>query len=231
MDFELCADSYEGVLYASQLNFKRVELCSALELGGLTPSIGLIEKCTKLKNIETHVILRPRTGNFNYSLDEMEQMSIDLQKAIGAGASGIVIGILNSKNEIDFEKNKYFIGLAKAANLETTFHRAFDFTVNFQNSLDHIIDLGFNRILSSGQRSKAIKGIHTLEKMVDYANGRIEIMAGSGVNLQNAQLIAKTGVDALHFTARKVKNLADPLNMGLEYEIDKDKIHGILKTI
>lgn len=231
MDFELCTDNFEGLLYASKLNFKRVELCTALELGGLSPSIGLIEKCAKIKSIETHVILRPRTGNFNYSDDEIEQMSLDLKRSIEAGVSGIVIGILNSNNEIDLEKNRHLLDIAKAANLETTFHRAFDFTADFRKSLDQIINLGFNRILSSGQSATALKGINTLQKMVDYAKGRIEIMAGSGVDSQNAQKIAKTGVDALHFTARRAKGGADPLNMGLEYEIDKNKISGILKAI
>lgn len=231
MDFEICTDNYEAVLYASKLNFKRVELCTALELGGLTPSIGLIEKCCEISDIETHVILRPRTGNFNYSDKEMQQMEIDIKNSIEAGASGIVIGVLNENNEIALKRNAHLLGIAKKANLEITFHRAFDFTSNYHDSVNQIIELGFNRILSSGLQPTAEKGVEILSKMVKQAQGKIEIMAGSGVNSNNAKLISETGVNALHFTARRAKTLLDPLNMGLEYEIDKEKIQGILKAI
>lgn len=231
MDFELCTDNYDSVLYASKNNFKRVELCTALELGGLSPSFGLIQKCCEIPNIECHIIIRPRTGNFYYNKVEIEQMCIDIEKSIELGASGIVIGLLNPKNEIDREGNSLIMEIAKKSNTEITFHRAFDFTPNYQESLDQLINLGFKRVLSSGQKAKAIEGKDKLMEMVNYAKGRIEIMAGSGINSSHAKEISQTGVSALHFTARKEKSNFDPLNMGLEYEIDKDKIQGILNAI
>lgn len=231
MDLEICADNYETVLYASKLRFKRVELCSALELGGLSPNIGLIEKCCQIPNIETHIILRPRTGNFHYSPEEMEEMRIDLERSIDLGISGIVIGVLNAKNEVDLEKNSYLLNIAKQAGLEVSFHRAVDFTPSLNKSLLQIIKLGFDRILSSGQEKTAYEGKNTLSEMVKFASNKIEIMAGSGISPENAKMISETGVDALHFTARRAKNKPDPFQMGLEFEIDKTKIQGILAAL
>jgi copper homeostasis protein len=119
----------------------------------------------------------------------------------------------------------------KKHNLEVTFHRAFDFTLDPIQSLEQIIQIGFDRLLTSALKPTAIEGVETLQELVKKAQSRIEIMAGSGVNASNAKALANTGVNALHFTARKSIAKNDKLNMGNDYEVDHSKIQNILKEV
>lgn len=231
MILELCTDSIEAVRIASKQGFKRVELCAALELGGISPGIGLIQEAAAIEGIEIHPIIRPRSGGFNYSNDEFQVMKHDIISAAQAGAVGVVFGILNPDNTIDLERNRFLRQLAASNGLEATFHRAFDMCLDPFVALEQIIQLGFDRILSSGQENKAIEGKACLLKMVNQSAGRIQIMAGSGVNGANAKSLQEIGVDALHFTARKQKVSSGKLDMGPEYEMDMDKIQQIFKVI
>lgn len=231
MDLEICTDNFETLQYAASRNFKRAELCSALDLGGLSPNSGLIQSCCSIPNIEVHVILRPRSGDFNYSLQEIEEMKIDLINAKKLGAKGVVFGILKENFEIDIPKNQILIELAQKENLQCTFHRAFDFCPSYPKSLKEIIQLGFHRLLSSGQEKTALEGIECLKELLILAEGKIEIMAGSGVNASNARSLANTGLNALHFSARKPIKNQETFSMGLQYQMDKDKIDGIIKSL
>ncbi len=134
MIFEICGDSFEAVLLAEKYNVKRVELCAALSLGGLTPSIGLIEKCTEIEEVEIHVMIRHKEGGFVYSSVDIEIMESDIISAKEAGAKGVVFGCLNNDNEIDLKQNKLLYKLAKRLGLAVTFHRAFDFCVSPKKS-------------------------------------------------------------------------------------------------
>ncbi len=228
MIFEICADSYEAVVLAKKYKVQRVELCSALSLGGLTPSIGLVEKCAEIEDVEIHVMIRHKEGGFVYSSDDIEIMESDIINAIEAGAKGVVFGCLNPDNEIDIKQNKLLYKLAKRLGLEVTFHRAFDFCVSPQRSLEEIIEIGFDRILSSGQKNTAEDGIPLLSELVKLANGRIQIMAGSGINAVNALNIANTNVDALHFTSHMKSSENNDDGMGKQSVQDEQKIKSIV---
>ncbi|MFT4602574.1 MAG: copper homeostasis protein [Arenicella sp.] len=229
MDFELCIDSIEEALTAKEFGFKRVELCSGLEVGGLTPSYGLISSCVDVQGAEVHVIIRPNAGGFVYSNVAFELMQKDIMGVAAAKAAGVVFGIMNEENRIDYQKNSGLVQLAKSQDLECTFHRAIDLSSDWQSDLDDLIEIGFDRVLSSGGASRAIDGIDRLAEMKEHAAGRIQIMAGAGVNANNALKLAKAKVDALHFTARTTNSKKDNFGFGSSIQIDSQKIEDVLR--
>ena len=194
MTFELCIDSLDQAYAAKSFGARRVELCSALQLGGLSPTIGMTRQCSDLSGIETHVMIRPRGGGFLYSKEEILGMRFDIQALQQSGARGVVFGILNQDRSVDAENNSELLDLAKSLGLEVTFHRAFDFVTDPQSSLDHLIRVGFDRVLTSGQQSTAIEGIELIKKLVKQSQGKIEIMAGSGIDSSNVLELQATGL-------------------------------------
>lgn len=231
MDFELCIDSVEGAKIASKFAAKRVELCSALSEGGLTPSIGMIEACVNAGNAEVYVMIRPSAGGFVYSDDELQLMERDMRAAASVGAHGVVFGILTPDFNVDIQKNMYLMETAIALGLGTTFHRAIDLCPNPIEALDNLIHIGFKRILTSGGRNSAEKGINQIERLFRHANGQLEIMAGSGINPENVHLFKAIGIDAVHCTAKKSLSEKLALDMGPKYEVDADKIRKISALI
>lgn len=232
MKKEFCIQSIQEFAIAEKHIVDRVELCSALSEGGLTSSIGLMERCKEIqKKVEIHSMIRPTFGHFNYTDDEFEIMKKEIQYAARIGVEGVVFGILDKENKIDIERNKVLIDFAKSKGLEVTFHRAFDMIKNNSSgALEELIKLDFNRVLTSGQKNKAIEGIDTLIEMHKNAKGRIEIMAGSGVSAQNARVFKDANLDAIHFTIAQTKINTDSMDYGMELEILEDKINGILKN-
>lgn len=229
MTFEICVDSVEGTVLAKQYGTKRVELCSALSVGGLTPSFGLVKDCVNVGGVEVHVMIRHVEGGFVYTPSDITIMRYDIENIAKAGAKGVVFGCLTSENKLDVEQNKYLLSEAKKIGLEVTFHRAFDFVKDPFEALEQLIELGFDRILTSGQKPKAFEGIDLLKELVTKANGRIQIMAGSGVNPDNAKALASVGVDALHFTSHKYIDEQAELGMGRKTYPDTIKIAQIVK--
>jgi copper homeostasis protein len=227
MTLEVCIDSLEGAELAKRYGAQRVELCSALSVGGLTPSIGLLVACAEVT--EVHAMLRLREGDFTYSSKEIKIMLDDIDFLANAGASGVVFGCLTESKAIDLKASAELIKEARILGLEATFHRAFDFSDNPKESLNKLIDLGFDRLLTSGQKPRAIEGIDLIRDLVDLADGRIEIMAGSGVNATHALKLANAGVDALHFTSHIPKETKDSFGMGLTTIPDTNKIKSIAK--
>ena len=230
MIVEFCIDSIDGAIAAQHFGVKRVELCSALNVGGLTPSYGLIQQCAQYQ-AEVHVMIRHLEGRFVYSKADIDIMTEDIKMAKQAGAAGVVFGCLTADNKLDFESNINLIETAKDLNLEVTFHRAFDFVEDTAAALTSLINFGVDRLLPPGQKSKAIDGIDTIKKLVQQANGNIQIMAGSGVNASNALALAQTGIDALHFTIHQTNQEAENLGMGNRTIIDEEKINEILKIL
>lgn len=228
MDFEICIDSVEGAIAASKYGAKRVELCTALNEGGLTPNLAMIESVVKISTADVYVIIRPSSGGFVYSDNELKIMERDIRAVHDLGAHGVVFGILEKDGKIDFERNKFLIQTVKKLKLGSTFHRAIDVCLDPLNGIESIINIGFQRVLTSGQQVKAIDGINMIREMVKVASNRIEIMAGSGVNQNNAFTLAKTGISALHFTARKPLKENLKLDMGQKYEVDEEKIKTII---
>lgn len=204
MDIEVCTFSIESCLNAQRAGACRAELCSGLYEGGTTPNFGLIERARALLSIQLYIMIRPRGGDFCYDDEEFKVMQSDIKVAKSLGADGVVFGILLPDGRIDIQRTTELAELAKP--LGFTFHRAFDMAQNPFEALEAVIQTGAERILTSGQQNSALEGSHLLKQLAEKAAGRIEIMAGSGVNADNALLLAKTGVNALHLTGKAVKN-------------------------
>lgn len=207
MLLEICCGDLESVIAAHKGGASRIELCSGLSEGGLTPSDGMIRAAVDAGFDNVNVLIRPRTGDFLYSPEEIDLMETDILNAIAIGANGIVIGALNPDGTVDREACARLIDSAREAAkgiINVTFHRAFDVSRDPMQSLEDIVSLGCDCILTSGLAPSAVDGIPMLRQIVDKANGRISIMAGAGVNPANAfDIIKETGVDIIHSTARK----------------------------
>lgn len=199
---EICCDSIHSALIAEQGGADRIELCSALDLGGLTPGMGLIQKCTAQLHIPVYVLIRPRQGDFLYSQAEFDIMLSDIELALEAGAEGIVSGVLKTNGSIDIERTKILIDQCRGAAF--TFHRAFDMCCDPLEALEQLIDLGAHRILSSGQSANALEGAEMLGRLQKAAGERIRLMAGHGVRPANLpEILAKSAVQEVHLSARK----------------------------
>lgn len=196
---EICVDSVESAVEAQKGGADRVELCDNLMEGGTTPSAGSIEIARRLLAIKLHVIIRPRGGDFLYSDIEFEIMKKDIESAKNLGADGVVIGSLNENGDIDKARTAELVELAKP--LSITFHRAFDVTRNAFQSLEDLISLGIDRVLTSGQEATAMEGIETIAELVRLADDRIKIMACGNLNERNiAKLVERSNVREVHFT-------------------------------
>jgi copper homeostasis protein len=201
ISLEVCANSITSALAAQQGGATRIELCTNLHEGGTTPSAGQILTARKLLNIQLYVLIRPRGSDFLYSDAEFETMLADVKFCIEAGCDGIVTGILKADGSVDKDRCIQLLQLAKSAGLGATFHRAFDMCADYSAAMEDIIDIGFERILTSGGKNTAMEGASAINQLVKQAAGRISIMAGSGVNEQNVvDLIKATGVKEIHGT-------------------------------
>ncbi len=231
MDIEICVEKLETVLAAEQLGAKRVELCSALDLGGLTPSLGMVESCIAQSNLDVFVMIRPRGGGFVYAEKEIAIMKRDIQLAANHGANGVVFGCLQKNGLMDVKNNRVLLEEAKSLGLGVTFHRAIDRCRQPEKGIEQLINWGFDRILTSGQKKTAIEGVDKIAYWTGLFGQKIEIMAGSGVNALNAKLLLASGVNALHFTARKKIKQKSSFNMGPMYEVDEDKIKEVIAVL
>ena len=199
---EVCVDSMESALAAEKGGANRIELCDNLMGGGTTPSMGMIKLAREYLNIDINIMIRPRSGDFCYSPLEFEIIKQDIECAKKYGMNGIVVGILKPNGDIDIERMKELIELSKP--LKVTFHRAFDMTKDPFETLDTLIELGVERVLTSGGQNKAIDGIDLIKELVNKANGKIIIMPGAGINEENIEYIIKTtAVEEIHLSAKK----------------------------
>ena len=183
MIIEVCAESYEYALKAEKAGADRIELCKDLHLDGLTPDYETAKKTIDSLNIPVFILIRPRGGDFIYSHEEFELMKRDILRFRKMGCKGIVSGVLNSANSIDIKKTKELVELSRP--LEFTFHRAFDKVNNPLYEIENLIGLGIDRVLTSGQKEKAIDGLVLLKQLNSISNNRIKIMPGSGINKSN----------------------------------------------
>lgn len=196
MKLEICANSYQSAKNAQEAGAHRIELCSELAIGGITPNYGLLKQVSEDLSIETFVLIRPRSGNFTYSNNEFEIMKSNIELCKKLGFSGIVSGVLNADNTIDLKRTKELIELSKP--MEFTFHRAFDWTPKPEAALQQLIDLGANRILTSGQSASAEKGIESLKNLKFIAENKITILPGGGISVENAMLFKNEGFTEVH---------------------------------
>ncbi|MBC8300002.1 MAG: copper homeostasis protein CutC [Pelagibacterales bacterium] len=196
MIVEVCANSYESAINAELGGANRIELCKDLHLDGLTPDDEVVIKAFNKLKIPVFILIRPRAGNFVYTNEEFELMKSDIIKFKKQGCNGIVSGILNTNNTIDLERTKELIELSRP--LEFTFHRAFDKIVDPIKGLEELIEIGVDRVLTSGQEDSAIKGIGLIEKLIKIAANRIAIMPGSEVRSVNIKEFIAIGTNEIH---------------------------------
>lgn len=199
MVLEVCVDSLDSALAAQAGGADRIELCSSLAEGGLTPSLGFLQVVRKHLSIPIMVMIRPRGGDFCYSEVELEAMQQDIQHAKQAGADGVVFGVLNTDGTIAVKATKALIKLAQPLNV--TFHRAFDLTRDPLEALQTLMDLGFERVLTSGQAANAFEGLELISRLLEKAGENIIVMPGGRVEA-HLEAILKTGVREVHLSGR-----------------------------
>jgi copper homeostasis protein len=198
---EICAETLQSCIAARDGGAHRIELCSGLSEGGVTPSHGLIRQAVLESKLPVHVMLRPRGGNFIYSAIEFDVICSDLTHAAALGAAGFVCGILQEDNTVDTDRMSQLVKLA--APLPMTFHRAFDDTPDLVRALEDVIACGCDRLLTSGGKASASEGEQNLAALSARAGGRIRIAAGGGITaIVAATLMAHTHVD-LHTSLRR----------------------------
>jgi copper homeostasis protein len=201
---EICCYNLDSALIAADTGADRVELCADPGAGGTTPGIGLIKTVRKKINIELYPIIRIRGGDFLFSDEEFEVMLHEVEACKAAGCEGVVTGMLLPDGRVD--KTHVSRLVAKAYPMGVCFHRAFDWTRNPFEALEDIISIGCERILTSGQQPVAILGVHLIRDLVVQADGRIQIMPGSGVRAENiTDLKNATGATQFHSSARILK--------------------------
>lgn len=239
---EVCCASYEDVAIAEKAGAHRVELNSAMFLGGLTPSYGEVKLTKQNTKIPVMAMIRPRAAGFCYSDTEYEVMLEDSKEFIKLGVEGLVFGFLTAEGKIDEGRTKRLVEIC--GDRDAVFHRAFDVTPNPLEALEALISCGVKRILTSGGAPNAPDGAAMLKRLLETADGRIEILPGGGVRAHNAKLlIEKTGVNQLHFSAMEKR--AEPsvrrsdIHFGgalylSENEVNvasEDKIVNLIKSI
>lgn len=199
--FEVAVDSIESALIAQDSGTNRVELCADLGIGGITPSYGMVAVAKARLHIPIHVIIRPRRGDFLYTEAEFEIMRHDIEYAKSVGVNGVVIGILQADGNIDVDRTRVLVELARP--LSVTFHRAFDLALDPHRALDELMDLAVDTLLTSGQQPNAAQGLPLIADLVKQSAGRITIMPGSGINPNNIKKIVDgSGADTFHFSGK-----------------------------
>lgn len=199
---EICVDSIVSALEAEKGGANRIELCDCLAAGGTTPSAGLMKMAREQIKIDIYAMIRPRSGDFCYTDLEFQVMKENIRIAKEYGIDGIVFGILTPEGYVDTERTKELIEIARPMGI--TFHRAFDMAKNPEKALQELIQLGVDRILTSGQKNSANEGLQLIKNLVQKSNDKISIMAGSGVNSENVEdIINQTSVKEIHLSAKR----------------------------
>lgn len=239
MILEICTANIQSAINAEKAGAHRIELCSELAVGGLTPSYGMIQEVLRKLSIPVFVLIRPRSGNFTYSNDEFEIIKADILNCKKMGCAGIVSGVLNDDHTIDASRTKELVELSKP--LPFTFHRAFDWVPNPEEAIETLIDIGVNRILTSGQKTTAEQGLELLVQLKNQAKGRIQIMPGGGINAENAKLFKQNGFLEIHASASALISKTEKSKIAMnsatffeeekQFESNSEVIQSILKSI
>lgn len=240
---EICCGSIDDAIEAERGGANRVELCSALFLGGLTPSLGTVMEARSRLKIPILAMVRPRGGGFCYSEAEFATMERDTALAIEQGAEGVVFGILNPDGTIDLQRCARLNKIAGAR--QTVFHRAFDVTPDPFEALEQLVDLGITRILTSGQEDSVLEGLELIKELIDHAGNRIEVLPGGGIKPHHVgHVVQATGCKQIHLTAFKTQRDASTLARPSvtfggalypredEYVVtDRDVVRGIVRSL
>jgi len=237
MLLEIAANSVASALAAQEGGAGRVELCTALELGGLTPSHAQIALAREHLRIPLYVLIRPRAGDFLYNDIECEVMLRDIEACVALGCDGVVLGALDADGEVDMPRCRALV--SAAGNVGVTFHRAFDLARDPFSSLGDLIELGCERVLTSGGRPTAIEGAELIRQLVELSTGRIVVMPGAGVDAGCiGKLREMTGANEFHASAKRQylsgmrwqPSLLTDMQGG-EWRSDVEQIRGILVAL
>ena len=241
---EVCIDNLESLHHAIRGGATRIELCSSLALGGLTPSYGFMKKAADISPVPVYAMIRPRQGDFLYDQDDIDAMMIDIESAAEAGLQGIVFGVLNADGNINMPLAEQIMHRARLYNLGTTFHRAIDHCSDYSLAIEQVAQLGCERILTSGLATNVEQGCSTLADMVTRAAGRFSVMAGAGLNAQNvSDIVTQTDVREVHLSGKSsrpshMNTVAFQAKMGKaevnDYLIpvtDADNIQKVVKAL
>jgi len=197
---EICCGSAEDAMEAAAGGADRVELCSSLYLGGLTPSLGSLLEVKRRTKVSVIAMNRPRQAGFCYSAAEFAVMERDAELLLEHGADSVVFGILNPDGTIDIARTQAL--RTRIGSHQAVFHRAFDVTPDPFRALDELIGLGITRVLTSGQKNTAPQGAALIRRLIEHAHGRIEVLPGGGIVLDNVrEFVARTGCTQIHMTA------------------------------
>ncbi len=224
MIVEICANSLQSALYAERGGADRIELCSELGVGGITPSYGLLKKIKEHIKIPVHVLIRPRSGDFTYSDFEFQIMKEDIAFCVELGFDGIVSGVLHTNNKVDWERTGEL--LKGAQTLKFTFHRAFDWVPSPVATFSKLQDMGVSAVLTSGQATSAPKGIPLLLELNKKAT-TCAVIPGSGIRDTNAALFKKAGFKVIHLSATEFLQNSDsapPLSMNSPDYLSENKV-------
>lgn len=233
MKIEVCVASLEDAKKAEQLCADRIELCAELGVGGITPSMGLVEQLLEEIEIPIHVLVRPRSGNFNYSTKYFEVIMNDIVHLKKLNVDGIVVGITNENDDLAVPQLKEMRALAGGTPL--TFHRAFDLVNNPLVALETLIDIGYSAILSGGQCEKARDGFDLLKQMNSIAGNTIDILPGGGINGSNCQAFKNEQFRWIHLSAKKETPLINKGDKNLsflkqvQYELDQGRLEAVVR--
>lgn len=237
MVIEVCIGSYEDALIAARNGARRVELNSALHLGGCTPSSATLKLIKQNTSLEVMCMVRSRGEGFYYNVYELEEMFEQARELLLAGADGIVFGFLNKDNTINIEASRRMVELIHSYQKTAVFHRAFDITDDPVKAIEQLIAMGVDRVLTSGQKVTAVQGIDLLKKLNDDYGDKITILAGCGVNAQNAKVFETAGIKEIHASCKNYR--IDPTSLNREvdfsfehgYEVtDEDKLIALLEV-
>ncbi len=230
MTFEVCIDSLASAKAAQEGGAQRVELCDNLIEGGTTPSFGMVKVVCQHTSLAVMVMIRPRGGDFLYNEEELEIMAEDIQHFKQLPIKGFVFGLLKKDGTIDIENAKKLIALSRP--FEVAFHRAFDMSLNPSEALETLIDLGVDRLLTSGQKLNAFEGRMLLKQLHQQAAGRITIMPGAGINEENIQeIIRMTGASEFHASAKaSISSQMDFQNQAVSMSDGKNSAFNLFVT-
>ena len=237
--FELCAETIDACVAARDGGADRIELCSGLSEGGLTPSHGLVHNAVKHSGLPVHVLIRPRGGDFLYSPSEIAVMREDIAHVKSLGAAGVVFGMLAADDTVDIAGTRSLVELAHP--MQTTFHRAFDATPDLRAALEDVIATGCDRVLTSGGERDVVAGVHSLAALVVQANGRVDIAVGGGLRLQNASSLSRiTGAEHFHGSLRRRLVAKSPAagdtvsgsnGTGTRYIVEADAVGAVIHRL
>ena len=203
---EICCGSYQDAQAAYHGGARRIELNSALSVGGLTPSLTVLRRIKKEMDLKVICMVRIRAGGFCFDSMDIELMMEQAMVLLEAGADGIAFGFLTKEGDIDYKSTKKMTDLIHAYHKEAVFHRAIDVTKDIDQAMMDLISCGIDRVLTSGQKEKAMEGIHTIARLQKLFGEKIEILAGSGMNALNArEMLMTTGIQQIHSSCKSFK--------------------------